>query len=68
MPDRLSRVEILKDATQELVESGAATVGEVASIITGAVKDVASAVGSFATDAFEIREGARNAAKVAEDD
>jgi hypothetical protein len=62
MTDRLSRAEILKDAAQELIESGAATVGEVASIITGAVKEVAGAVGGFATDAFEIRDGMRNAA------
>jgi hypothetical protein len=35
----------------------------VASIITTAVKDVAYAIGSFATDVFEIRDGARRASK-----
>ena len=45
MAERLSRVEIFKDAAQDIVESGASTVGEVASIITGAVRDVATAVG-----------------------
>ena len=39
----------------------ASTVGEVASIITTAVKDVAGAIGGLATDVFEIRDGARRA-------
>ena len=68
MEDRLSKVEIRKDALQETVESVASTVGEVASIITTAVKDVASAVGSLATDLFEIRDGARRASELAEDE
>mgnify|MGYP003707332519 CR=1 FL=1 len=46
MAERLSRVEIFKDAAQDIVESGASTVGQVASIITGAVRDVATAVGT----------------------
>jgi hypothetical protein len=48
---------------QEIVESGASTVGEVASIITTAVKDVANAIGGFATDVFEIRDSARRASQ-----
>ncbi|BBY95456.1 MULTISPECIES: hypothetical protein [Mycobacteriaceae] len=63
MEDRLSKTEIRKDAVQEIVESGAATVGDVASIITTAVKDVANAIGGFATDVFEIRDGARRASQ-----
>jgi hypothetical protein len=63
MDDRLSKTEIRKDAMQEIVESGATTVGDVASIITTAVKDVANAIGAFATDVFEIRDGARRASK-----
>jgi hypothetical protein len=63
MEDRLSKTEIRKDALQEIVESGASTVGEVASIITTAVKDVANAIGGFATDMFEIRDGARRASQ-----
>ncbi|WP_041313081.1 hypothetical protein [Mycobacterium sp. JS623] len=63
MEDRLSKTEIRKDALQEIVESGASTVGEVASIITSAVKDVANAIGGFATDMFEIRDGARRASQ-----
>ena len=57
MEDRLSKVEIRKDALQETVESVASTVGEVASIITTAVKDVAGAIGGLATDIFEIATG-----------
>jgi hypothetical protein len=37
-------------------------VGQVATILTGAVKDVAGTVGGFATELFEIREAARRAA------
>jgi hypothetical protein len=35
----------------------------VASIITTAVKDVANAIGGFATDVFEIRDSARRASQ-----
>jgi hypothetical protein len=66
MEDRLSKAEIRKDAAQELVEAGASTVGQVASIITTAVKDVAVAIGGFATDVFEIRDGARRASRQVE--
>jgi hypothetical protein len=68
MDDRLSKAEIRKDAMQETVESVASTVGEVASIITTAVKDVAGAIGGLATDLFEIRDGARRASQTAEDE
>ena len=61
MNDELSKTEIGKDALQESVEAVAATVGEVAGIITTAVKDVASAIGGLATDVFEITEIARKA-------
>ena len=61
MKDRLSKAEINKDALQETVEAGAQTVGQVVDIITTAVRDVTKALGGFATDAFEIREGVRKA-------
>ncbi|ULE34166.1 hypothetical protein [Mycobacterium sp. IDR2000157661] len=63
MEDRLSKAEIRKDAVQEIFESGASTVGQVASIVTTAVKDVVNAIGGFATDAFEIRDGVRRASR-----
>ena len=67
MDDRLSKAEIRKDAVQEIIDSGVSTVGEVASIITTAVKDVANAIGGFATDAFEIRDGVRRASRRLDD-
>lgn len=61
--DELSKAEIRKDAVQEGVEAAANTVQQVSGIITGAVKDVAGALGGLATDLFEIRDGARRAAR-----
>lgn len=61
MNDRLSKAEINKDALQETVEAAASTVGQVMAIITGAIRDVTQAIGGFATDAFEIRDGVRKA-------
>ncbi|QZT60425.1 hypothetical protein [Mycolicibacterium austroafricanum] len=68
MDDRLSKTEIGKDAVQEIVAAGASAVGEVATIITTAVKDVANAIGGFATDVFEIRDGARRASQQADEE
>jgi hypothetical protein len=62
MSDHLSKSEIRKDAVQATVEAAASTVGQVTTIITGAVKDVATVIGGFATEVFEIRDSARKAA------
>lgn len=59
--DHLSRNEIRKDAVQDTVQAAASTVGQVASIVTTAVRDVAGALGGFATEVFEIRDSARRA-------
>lgn len=59
---KLSGAEIGKDAVQSTIEAAASTVGEVATILTNAVRDVATAVGGFATEVFEIREASRKAA------
>ena len=61
MSDHLSRTEIGKDAVQTTVQAAAGTVGEVARIITRAVSDVVGAVGSFATEVYEIRDSAQKA-------
>ena len=61
MKDQLSTSEISKDAVQSTLESAATTVGQVTSIITHAVKDVAGAMGGLATEVFEIRDSARKA-------
>ena len=59
--DQLSKAEIGKDAIQSTAEAAALAVGEVATIITGAMKDIATSIGTFATEMFEIRESARKA-------
>ena len=46
---------------QSTVEAAANTVGQVATIVTAAVRDVATAIGDFATEVFEIREASRRA-------
>lgn len=61
MSDHLSKAEIRKDAVQNTVEATAGTVGQVASILTTAVRDVAGALGNLATEVFEIRDAARRA-------
>ena len=68
MKDHLSRAEIRKDALQGVVEAAADTVGEVTSIVTGAVRGVAGALGGFATEVLEIRSAARTAALDADAD
>jgi len=61
MKDHLSRSEIRKDAVQSTVEAAATAVGQVTTILTGAVRDLAGALGGFATEVFEIRDSARRA-------
>lgn len=59
--DHLSKAEISKDAAQAGAEAAIGTVAEVATIITGAVKDVAGAIGGLATELFEIRDASKRA-------
>jgi hypothetical protein len=61
MREHLSKGEIRKDALQHTVEAGAEAVASVTTILATAVRDVAHAVGGFATEVFEIREAARRA-------
>ena len=61
--DRLSKAEIRKDALQEGVTAASHAVGSVATIITGAVGDVARTLGGFATELFDIRDSARRASR-----
>jgi len=68
MKDHLSKAEIRKDAVQGAVEAAATTVGEVATILTTAVKDIARSVGGLATEVFEIRDSARKASDENRDD
>ena len=66
--EKLSGAEIGKDAVQSTVEAAAATAGEVATIVTNAVREIATAIGGFATEVFEIREASRKAAAASGDD
>lgn len=59
--DNLSKGEIRKDAVQDTLDVTAKTVGQVATILTNAVRDVAATVGNLATEVFEIRDAARRA-------
>ncbi len=57
----LGKGEITKDAIQVGVESAATHVGQIATIITGAVRDVAKEIGDFATDMYEMADSTRRA-------
>jgi hypothetical protein len=67
MKDHLSNAEIRKDAVQDVVQAAAGTVGQVATIVTGAVREVAGVLGGLATEVFEIRDSARRAARDQDD-
>ncbi|MPY99763.1 MAG: hypothetical protein GEU97_17570 [Actinophytocola sp.] len=57
----VSEFERTKDTVQELTESAAERVGNIATIITGAVVGIAREVGGGITDAIEMREAAQRA-------
>ncbi|AXB44206.1 hypothetical protein [Amycolatopsis albispora] len=50
-----------KDTVQELTESAATHIGNIATIITGAVRDIARETGDWLTDVIEMREAALRA-------
>jgi hypothetical protein len=53
--------ESKKDTAQVITESAANHVGNIAAIITGAVRDIARETGDWLTDVIEMREAARRA-------
>ena len=57
----VGKMESAKDTAQVLTESAATHVGKIASIVTGAVREVAHEVGEWASDAFEMRDATRRA-------
>jgi hypothetical protein len=61
MRDTLDRLETRKDTIQVVIESGTTHVGGIVAIVLGAVRDVTSEVGEWATDVFEIRDAAKRA-------
>ena len=62
----LSRFEIAKDTVQELTESAATHVGRIATILTGAMRELTHEVGEWASDVIEMREAAGRAAENAD--
>jgi hypothetical protein len=58
----VGRFEVAKDTAQVLTESAAVHVGRIATILTGAIREVAHEVGEWASDAFEMRDAAGKAA------
>jgi len=64
----LGRAEIAKDTLQVLTEAAATHVGRIASILSGAVRDVARELGDLASDVFEMREAAERADRASRDD
>jgi uncharacterized phage infection (PIP) family protein YhgE len=61
MDDQLSKAETAKDSVQATLDAAAETVTTVTSIIVGAVRDVAKAIGDLGTEVFEIRDAAKKA-------
>ncbi|MBB4685223.1 hypothetical protein [Amycolatopsis jiangsuensis] len=57
----VGQFESSKDTVQELTESAAGHIGAIATIITGAVRDIARETGDWFTDLIEMREAAARA-------
>jgi hypothetical protein len=57
----LEDIETHKDSVQDAVESAFKHVGQIATIIAGAGRDVTREIGDWATDVFEMRDAARRA-------
>jgi hypothetical protein len=57
----VSEAESTKDTLQVVTESAAEHVGKIATIVTGAVRDIARELGDWFTDVVEMREAAQRA-------
>lgn len=57
----VGQFERTKDTLQVLTESAATRIGTIATIITGAVRDIARETGDWLTDMIEMREASRRA-------
>jgi hypothetical protein len=57
----VNRFDIAKDTVQVVTESAATHVGRIATILTGAVRDITREVGDWASDVFEMRDAAERA-------
>jgi hypothetical protein len=63
---QLSKAETVKDTAQVVVESGADHVARIATIIAGAVRDVAREIGDLATEGFEMLDASRKSRRSAD--
>ncbi|NKQ57006.1 hypothetical protein HFP15_29470 [Amycolatopsis sp. K13G38] len=57
----VGQFERQKDTVQVLTETAATHIGNIATIITGAVRDIARETGDFLTEVIEMREAGRRA-------
>ena len=57
----VSEAESAKDTLQVITESAADHVGKIATIITTAIKDIASELGDWMSDVVEMREASQRA-------
>ncbi|GAA1994888.1 hypothetical protein [Amycolatopsis minnesotensis] len=57
----VGKFESEKDTIQVVTESAATHIGNIATIITGAVRDIARETGDWLTDFIEMREASRRA-------
>ncbi|MFC4000081.1 hypothetical protein ACFS2C_02300 [Prauserella oleivorans] len=57
----VGRFESGKDTVQVLTETAATHVGNIATIVTGAVRDIAKETGDWLTELIEMREASKRA-------
>jgi len=57
----VSEAESTKDTVQVVTESAADHIGKIATIITGAVRDIAKELGDWVSDVIEMREASQRA-------
>jgi hypothetical protein len=67
-PRGLGRAEIAKDTVEILTQTTAVHVARIASILGGAIQEVAREIGDLATDVFEMRDAAGRAVRDGEPD
>jgi hypothetical protein len=64
----VGKSEITKDTVQVAAESAATHMGRIATILSGAIREVTHEVGEWATDMFEMREAAGKARAASDPD
>ncbi|TSD99977.1 hypothetical protein FOS14_09095 [Skermania sp. ID1734] len=57
----VGKFEINKDVVQEMTESASQHVGNIATILTSAIRDVTKEIGDWVTEGIEMREAAKSA-------